>query len=537
MQNSVGNSSHSGATNPDSSKVSQKVNLVSDVFMSDPSLDPYSIDNMNKALRQKLLAKTSLDSSDSQELLLKANFLYVRFLPESKEEEFLLKNYDTNLVLFKHPMDYKPIAKPIVYKDPKLPDHFTPYFATVPVGYQFGSAKYEILKELYLVEPLDGDGENTTPLSKVSLGSSNKQVELVLLQKGISIQDVEAASFELTGNKKRDVEDVLAKKVGWSFFNDTWKPKGVLQFKDDYLGEQPLVGVRIIGGYSYYWREAHTDSKGAFSIPENWSFKIDYELNFDSEQFLLEDGHSAYGEDLEIEKNDTKSAWNETFTGDKAKWCVVWTGAWQYWYGNIYGLKRPRSNVWWNQSLDIWVYYKNDKDFVEDIGSIEGEYAYSAVTERIAVRAYNRSSSQIYATTVHEIAHSSNYWNMTTHEWSEPSVQEYSKLPKKLKETYARGIEWFLTKTKYGNSWSTSYSGNYTGLFQDLIDNDSRYASGLYGDNVSGFTAAQIELSVFKVTTWDGLLSSLISTYPSNTSGRVYTQSAMESLFKYWGAL
>ena len=78
---------------------------------------------------------------------------------------------------------------------------------------------------------------------------------------------------------------------------------------------------------------------------------------------MLEDGHSSYGEDLEIENNNKKKDWNEKFTGNKAKWCIVWTAAYQYWYGNNFGLKRPRQNEWYNWSLDIEVYYKNKKDY------------------------------------------------------------------------------------------------------------------------------------------------------------------------------
>lgn len=97
------------------------------------------------------------------------------------------------------------------------------------------------------------------------------------------------------------------------------------------------------------------------------SYTSERNANFDSDEFLLEDGHSIYGEDLEIEKNDKHSDWNETFTGDKAKWCVVWTAAYQYWYGDNHGLKRPRQNTAMNWSLDIEVYYKNKKDYYDNL--------------------------------------------------------------------------------------------------------------------------------------------------------------------------
>lgn len=136
----------------------------------------------------------------------------------------------------------------------------------------------------------------------------------------MSLQEVEWNSLEMTGNLAERLKSYTSErnagekpKFAWSLFSSAKKLGGTLKFKDDYLGEQPLVGVRVTGGYSYYWREAHTDANGHFSIPEKWSFDIDYEANFDSDEFLLEDGHSIYGEDLEIEKNDKHSDWNETF--------------------------------------------------------------------------------------------------------------------------------------------------------------------------------------------------------------------------------
>ena len=66
-------------------------------------------------------------------MTLEPNYLYVRFLAEGKEGVAQLKAYDTSFVLFKHPLDYKPIRKPVVYKDPSLPDNVIPMFATVPV--------------------------------------------------------------------------------------------------------------------------------------------------------------------------------------------------------------------------------------------------------------------------------------------------------------------------------------------------------------------------------------------------------------------
>lgn len=108
------------------------VNVLTSPIVSDPANDPYTVENMSKAMRKQLLAK-SADPQEVEQMTLEPNYLYVRFLAEGKEGVAQLKAYDTSLVLFKHPLDYKPIRKPVVYKDPSLPDNVIPMFATVPV--------------------------------------------------------------------------------------------------------------------------------------------------------------------------------------------------------------------------------------------------------------------------------------------------------------------------------------------------------------------------------------------------------------------
>lgn len=539
-----------------SSEGEKQVNVISSVIISDPDKDPYTVENMNKALQMSIAQKRGAALASVAELQLEANFLYVRFLPYGKQGVAELKKYDTSLVLFKHPMDYKPIQKPAVYIDPSLPDSVIPYFATVPVDYVFGPTKYEVIKELFLVEPDECDGEDCEDDTLDSLGFERallkkkqgvtQSTASKLLDLGVSLREVEWTSLEMTGNlehrlKLEDRNLGENPKMAWSLFSSAKKFGGQLQFEDDILGVQPLVGVRVTGGYSYYWREAHTDKNGKFKIPEKWSFSIDYEANFDSDDFLLEDGHSIYGEDLEIEKNDKRSDWNETFTGNKAKWCVVWTAAYQYWYGDNYGLKRPRQNEWWNQSLDIWVYYKNNEDYIDDVGDSKGEYAYSPITERIAVRSYQQSSLNIYTTTIHEIAHSSHYWNMKTTNASQLQVQEYANLPGKLKESYTRGIEWFLTnkryKSTYNTYWEPSYFGNYTGIFQDLVDSDGKIAKSNINETVSGFTVPQLEKALFQVKSLNAFMLKLQNLYPSKETGPHYSENSLKNLFNYWNNL
>jgi len=543
------------------------INILTSVFPSPKEQNPYSVENMNKTFKNLILAKNA-NAKDIPEL--EANFLYVRFLPYGKQGVHELKTYDTSLVLFKHPMDYNEIRKPVVYMDKSLPDSIIPYFAAVPVGYEFGPTPYEILQELFLTQPLeedDGDDSEDSRFAEAKRANqSNKDIAAYLKNEDLKPCQLEMAAFPNSERFNAETESrpnkILAKNtpanidnvVAWSLFSvfsaiipDRWRPSGTLKFKDEIKGEQPLVGVRVTAGYFYYWRSSKTDGNGYFQSPERWTFSVDYEANFDSDQFLLQNGHSWYGEDLEIEKNDKKSAWNETFTGDHAKWCVIWTAAWNYWYGNIYGLKRPRQNEWWNQSLEINVYYRNATDWNEALG----QYANGFFVEHINVLAYGRTHLAIYGTTIHEIAHSSHYWNVEAIFGMNSAT--FALLPKKLKESYATGIQRYLTNKRYGNdAWSRNYDSEYTGIFEDLEDTDSKYAKfndfERFCDKVSGIIAPMAEEAVFNSFYWehyfwdnfkDNLKKYLKEHYPSGTINAdrkkiSYTPADIDALFEYW---
>lgn len=550
-------------------KEDDDVNVLTSPIVSDPANDPYSVENMSKAMRSRILAKSAANVAEVEQMSLGPNYLYVRFLAEGKRGAAELKAYDTSLVLFKHPLDYKHIRKPVVYIDPTLPDTVIPLFATVPVDYKFGPTKYEIIKELFLVEPLDGDCEegdcveesDSVATERALLKRAAKRMGSTTFEKleniGISLHEVEWESMKMTGNlglrlskQERDVGELPS--VAWSVLPTAKKYRGELKFFDDTLLDSiPLEGVRVTGGYSYYWREAHTDADGKFSIPEKWRYSIDYEANFDDEQFLLEDGHSKYGEDLEIEKNNMKKDWKETFTGNKARWCVVWTAAYQYWHGNNFGLKRPRQNDWSNWSLDIEVYYKNAVDYSLVVtssgyvgcnaGGSSGQYGNVGVFENICIDAYKRPSYYIYGTTIHEIAHSSHYWNMKTTNPANPQWGEFTMLPAKYRDTYARGIQNYFIANRYGSKYMKEYSEQYTGLIEDLVDKDDgetkcSSVSGLFlKDGVSGFPITSVETAFFQNKDFTSLKSYLMENNPSGKNGVKYTSKAMDDLFKCWG--
>jgi uncharacterized protein (TIGR02145 family) len=571
---------NTGTGQEDPSPNDGELNILTSVFPSPKEQNPFSVENMNETFKNFILENNpNVKESDIPEL--EANFLYVRFLPYGKTGAYELKTYDTTLALFKHPMDYNEIRKPVVYIDETLPDSIIPYFATVPVGYEFGSTPYEILQELFLTQPIEENEEDYQKDSRfvkaMKSNRANKVISDYLKSQGLTPSQLEATvllnagKFEILGDEvgqsrvSAKISDFINTDniVAWNPFPSRWRPDGTLEFIDTTFKDstfvkepqvQPLVGVRVTAGYLFYWRESHTDKKGYFRSPERWTFSVNYEANFDSRQFLLQDGHSWYGEDLEIEKNHTKKAWNKKFEGTHAKWCVVWTAAYNYWYGEIYGLKRPRE-VWaLNHSLEINVY--NKESSYDSLWCVlkgiqcekyVGHHSVGAFWESIKVY-IDRNYLAFYGTTIHEIAHASHYENKASaFQYNKIFVNAtFSSLPNILKETYARGIQRYLTVKRYG-TWEGDYNNwkdGYTGLFEDLEDADDTYAreengEKLYCDKVSGITVPMAEKSLFKSFSWNDLKHNLMSDYPNGfikeDGGKVsYTRADMDALFDFW---
>ena len=151
---------------------------------------------------------------------------------------------------------------------------------------------------------------------------------------------------------------------------------------------------------------------------------------------------------------------------------------------------------------------------------------YSSLNSRPYIRIYRdnlyegrRPSSGIYWTTIHELAHS-------TH-WKQNKILGISP-ETKVMESFATGIAWYLTK-KVHPTYFRPYSPIYTGIVQDLLDNDGYKWNTSIPETVSGFSIAEIEESVIGAVTWNQWADNIVSLYPYNP-----TISDVYNLFTIW---
>lgn len=132
---------------------------------------------------------------------------------------------------------------------------------------------------------------------------------------------------------------------------------------------------------------------------------------------------------------------------------------------------------------------------------------------RIKIFNPNNRSSQIYATTIHELAHAS-HWELRKNNWN-------NNTPTKVKESWARGVQWELTRMKY-TGYIPPYFGDYTGVVQDLIDVKSGY------DQVSGYTIKQIEDVLGNTSSWGSWKNNLKNRYNNATENN------LDAVFNRW---
>ena len=189
------------------------------------------------------------------------------------------------------------------------------------------------------------------------------------------------------------------------------------------------------------------------------------------------------------------------------------------------------------------MYYKNKKDYKNWInktypfigcgaGESSGNYNATLGLEDVCISTYGLNSNYIYSTVIHEIAHTSHYWNISK------STLKFFKLPENFRNTYARGIENYFSKKRYGGIVRDDFTNVYTGIFDDLMDDASYYFAKdngpkKYGEFVSGFSIIELENSVFNSSSLDDMKQYLKKTY-SPSAKRKYSEKYLDNLFEYW---
>lgn len=468
-----------------------------------------------KQAYENLKAKKSnnFSKSSTSDLTIETTDYYVRFLPKTDEEKEILQEQDS-LTLFDMPLDYE-LEEGVAgaYHDPNIPEgDITWQYTVVPVDYQFRDIQYEILANLFLQEE-DEDEENASSSKNALYKQLNEHLQT----------ELENEALRITGNED-DIIDISSSSLFAK--RGKWYPSGRIQYEDNTTATSriiPLQGAKIIVKRWFKWKSAITNANGEFRVGKFRSSKVKCAIKWERADWDIRSG--SYGQAwYSFESLSRGNSWNKTIrrSSTPINWLYasVHRGAMEYFYNhNAYGIRKPYNKSWFlKRRLHIGAKWKPNGHWFSD-----HYFTFNRIWWAAPVVVYShwksgasRDSRDIFAITVHELAHVS-HWEIgySTGQYVIDALADDPFLP----ESWAVGVEHTIINRVYPNggslyqfpydldrqNWTLrriqTDSDGYTPIVIDMIDDVNQSTARINGridpnrpnDRVSGYTLGQLE--------------------------------------------
>jgi hypothetical protein len=465
--------------------------------------NPYSVTTMKRALdslkSKRMKYKTAKTFSDFN---IETSHLYVKIEPKNAEEEARLKK-DTSQVFFDYPLDYEFPAEVLDKTGTGNAEIIGSYYVAVPKDYKFPEGiKTEVLEKLYIPEqdPYFDTAPGTGKINKNTIDSKEDLLGNLLIE-----------AYTLTHNEKQlKLESVKTGKTERWIFGSKWRPSGNISMFDNSLGRNvPVEGAQVLIRQWFTVDGGITDANGNFSTGTVRG-EARYILQWERQHYDIR--NDTFGQAETRGPLKKRDSWNYNITNSKEiHFAMVHRAAHHYYYKDIKELRRPPFDGDMPSRIKIAAI---DKDS-EDKGT-NGDHSFWRGIGGVlpTIRIFQRDFCQdYYGTTIHELAHAS-HWKMAW--WT------FELTETKVKESWARGVQWELTRMVYP-SYANQYFGNYTGIVEDMIDNDNSTE-----DNVTGYSIRQIENSLMYQKSWNEWKLKLHDDHANNTKLKLYP------LFRHW---
>ncbi len=260
---------------------------------------------------------------------LKANCLYVRFLPKDSTDVAILQDLD--LELFDYPLDYDIVVEGNSYHDPTLPeDQITWQYTTVKPDFTFPEIEYQIIEECYIPEE--------TELTRANgLSFATALEEKAILNAGLPEKYFSKSETRLFGFGK--------------------KPEGTIKVMNDCTGiEEGIRGVKVRCHFLVNICSTYTDESGRYSIGNRYVCNPHYSIVYNNTKGFMIWGNFAFiaaaNHNLGYQSNAGYS--KTVLTSDDGWiWAVINNAAYDFYkMCSSEGLKTPPSN------LKIWCWPK-----------------------------------------------------------------------------------------------------------------------------------------------------------------------------------
>jgi hypothetical protein len=438
--------------------------------------DPYAIHNIIKAYSNLQLSGTETPSVD-----LKANHVYLRFLPETAEEWEILKK-DTTLILYDFPLNFEMTRSGDFYSDSSLPDSsFIWQYCVIPADKELPDIRYEVIYEVFI--PPDEDYN--------SKSSSDDMTRFY--------EDLVSESVRLTGNTEVDETSGFEAR---GFSGSKWTPKGTIRVWDDLLGQFiPLVHVNVHARWFTHIETDLTDENGYFQT-KRFRHKVNYSIKWENSYYTIRNGMF-----LQAWYNGPKMKgdWNLDIRGSKSvMFATIHRAAYKHFYGDNLGLNRPILR--WGGRTKIC--YRDDNGTGEFLGDWSGSGIFPDIQIWGKSNGKYKTTNKIFGSTAHELghqAHSQFIGNL-----------RYWQLSKIIRESWADAVEWAHSNDEYnklgqkcGNSkvinynhqynthnrWPYVNDRDYSPIFIDLMDKINQRVSigpDYPNDMITGYSLSYI---------------------------------------------
>ena len=462
--------------------------------------NPYKTENIEKALN-------SLYPTKAGDVQVNTTDLYVRFLPSSQSE------YDElmamGLLLFDHPLDYEIEVEGDWYHDPDIPQgQITWQYAVVPVDFDFPQIRYEVIDECYIAE------------NDLLTKSDN----------GVDWSSVERQAYIVTGN-----ENMLAPQGRAA---DSSRPKGRITIVDRHYNGGKAIGVsgvNISCNSFVKTDDTFTDVNGNYEMSKKFSANLNYKIVFkNKEDFSIGLNLVLVPASVSNLGKASPSGLSVTINKDSGdvlfKRCVVNNAVYDY----IQRCSRSKFNITPPPAgLRIWILHNlkySGAVMMHQGAALDnnlfktflGEYAglIRIFLPDLAIGLKNDDDYRdIYATTCHNLAHSSHFAEVHVDYWNAYLKYRIKALTNgksygdgkgtgagycEVAEMWAYYMESLMYKTRYGGDFPSFGNGYW---FKPEV---LRYL------HKNGFTCNEIFSSLDDdVTSRSDLEQELISRFPS----------------------
>lgn len=295
--------------------------------------NPYSVENMQKALGNLKSSKVSAKSSSVNDIEITTTHLYLRFKPKNEDELNILKA-DSTFVLYDYPLDYEITENGYFYKDPEVTgDQPTYQYCAVPVDKKLPDAvEYELLANLFIP---DEDSDDDTENKK---GSKSYAIDLV----DVLVDEALKITNNLSDTNSQEKSNLFSRR-------SKWRPAGTIKVWDDNIGTSGnYIGVQGVQVRARRWLTTHrgiADSDGDYSCDGRFRRDANYSIDWERYDFALQDGW-LNGATYNGPKK--RGNWNLDLNSGKQKYyATIFRAAYHYYYKDIRGLRRPPQNSFW----------------------------------------------------------------------------------------------------------------------------------------------------------------------------------------------